>query len=52
MPKAIVYVRAEDARTIEAIEQKEIADWVREKVAEAVEKFKEDKRKAYEEGRL
>ena len=40
MPKAIVYVRADDARAIEAVTGKEIAEWVREQVAIAVDQWK------------
>lgn len=41
MPKVVVYVKAEDARSIEAIEQKEIDDWVRELVKYAVQQWRE-----------
>lgn len=41
MPKVIVYVRAEDARTIEAIDRKAIDEWVREAVKAAIENRKE-----------
>jgi hypothetical protein len=41
MPKIVVYVRAEDSRTIESITGKEIADWTREAVAKAIESWKE-----------
>ena len=41
MPKVIVYVRAEDARTIEAIDGKLIDEWVREAVKAAIENRKE-----------
>jgi hypothetical protein len=43
MPKAVVYVRAEDARTIEAIEGTPIAEWVREQVQIAIEKWKAER---------
>ncbi|GIV03702.1 MAG: hypothetical protein KatS3mg015_2532 [Fimbriimonadales bacterium] len=36
MPKVIVYIRANDARSIEALEHIPIAEWVRKQVAEAV----------------
>lgn len=52
MPKAVVYIRAEDARTIEAFEQKDIAEWVRLKVAEAIIAWKDERRQAFKEGRL
>lgn len=41
MPKVIVYVRAEDARTIEAIDAKAIEEWVRDAVKVAIEERKE-----------
>ena len=41
MPKIVVYVRADDARSIEAIEQKPVADWVRELVQYGVDKWRE-----------
>lgn len=40
MPKVVVYVRAEDARAIEAQSGQAIADWTRDKVANAVENWK------------
>jgi len=52
MPKAVVYVRAEDARSIEAIESMLIADWVREQVALAIERWKAERALAFKEGRL
>lgn len=41
MPKVIVYVRAEDARTIEAVTGKGIGDWVRETNSKAIELWKQ-----------
>lgn len=41
MPKVVVYVRAEDTRTIEAVEKKEIEEWVREVVAYTIKKWHE-----------
>jgi hypothetical protein len=52
MPKAVVYVRAEDARAIEAIESVAIADWVRERVAEALEAWKSERVRQEEEETL
>lgn len=40
-PKVVTYVKADDARAIEAIEKKEIEVWVREVVAFAVKKWHE-----------
>lgn len=41
MPKVVVYVRAEDARTISASTGKSIEEWTRRALAEAIESFKE-----------
>lgn len=41
MPKVIVYVRAEDARTIETTQDKVIAEWVRDTLATAIEAWKQ-----------
>lgn len=41
MPKVVVYVRADDTRTIEAVEGKEIEEWVREVVAYTIKKWHE-----------
>ena len=41
MPKVVVYVKADDARTIEAIEKKEVDVWVRELVQYGIEKWRE-----------
>lgn len=41
MPKVVVYIPAEDARTIEAIEKQEIADWVREFVKFGIKRWHE-----------
>ena len=43
MPKVVVYVRADDARVIEATEGREIANWVRTIVREEIEHW-HDKR--------
>lgn len=43
MPKAVVYIRAEDARSIEAIEGKPIADWVREQLAIVIKEWKRER---------
>lgn len=40
-PKVVVYVRAEDARTLEAIDRKPIEEWVREALKIAIEERKE-----------
>ena len=42
MPKVIVYVKAEDARSLEA-EGKDAAEWVRGLVRRAFEKRKENR---------
>lgn len=39
MPKVVVYVRAEDARVIEATEGREIDKWVRTIVKEQISKW-------------
>jgi hypothetical protein len=44
MPKVVIYIRAADARAIEAREEKEIEAWVRGLVARAVEAWKEKQR--------
>jgi beta-lactam-binding protein with PASTA domain len=41
MPKVVVYVRMGDARQIEDAKGKSIEEWVRELVAYAVDRFKE-----------
>jgi hypothetical protein len=41
MPKVVVYVRAEDARAIEATSGKDVADWTRDTVAKAIELWKQ-----------
>jgi hypothetical protein len=41
MPKVIVYVRADDARNIEATTGKPIAEWVRATNATAIELWKQ-----------
>jgi hypothetical protein len=41
VPKVVVYVKAEDARTIEAVEQKEVDKWVRELVQYGIAKWHE-----------
>jgi uncharacterized protein YggE len=43
MPTVAVYVKAEDAREIEAQESTAIEEWVRGLVARAIEKRKEQK---------
>jgi hypothetical protein len=43
VPKVVVYVRAEDARAIAAITGRDIAEWVREQVADAIVKWHTDK---------
>lgn len=40
MPKVVVYVRAEDARVIEAHSPKSLPEWVRDAVATAVANWK------------
>lgn len=40
MPKVVVYVRADDARAIEAQSGQTIGDWTRDKVANAIEVWK------------
>lgn len=42
MPKAVVYVRADDARAIEQHEQVDIADWVRDQVAKAIAEWRRE----------
>jgi hypothetical protein len=41
MPKIVVYVRAEDSRTIEAVTGKPIEEWTRAQLADAIARFKE-----------
>lgn len=41
MPRVVVYVRAEDARTIEATTGKPIAEWTRETLATAISLWKQ-----------
>lgn len=41
MPKVIVYVRADDARNIEATTGKPVADWTRDTLAKAIELWKQ-----------
>ena len=43
MPKVVVYVRADDARVIEATEGREIQNWVRTLVREEISRW-HDKR--------
>lgn len=40
MPKVVVYVRAEDARAIEAQSGQTIGEWTRDKVANAIDVWK------------
>lgn len=40
MPKVVVYVRADDARAIEAETGQDIAEWTREALAKAIELWK------------
>ena len=42
MPKVQVYVRADDARAIEAMEHCSLRDWVRAQVAKAVADWQRD----------
>jgi hypothetical protein len=44
MPKIVVYVRAEDARTIAAMEKKSIEEWTRQTLARAIEDWKRSAR--------
>lgn len=43
MPKIVVYVRAEDARVIEATEGRDIAPWVRAMVRDGINKWHENR---------
>jgi len=43
VPKIVVYVRAEDARVIEATEGREIQQWVRTIVREEISKWHTDR---------
>lgn len=52
MPKVVVYIRAEDARSIELLAGREVAEWVREQVAKALAEWKAERARAFEEGRL
>lgn len=48
MPKVVVYVRAEDARAIEATEGREIQQWVRAVVRDEIKTWHD--RRAYKVG--
>jgi DNA-binding ferritin-like protein (Dps family) len=41
MPKVIIYVRADDARNIEAVTGKDVAEWCRATMATAIELWKQ-----------
>lgn len=41
MPKVVVYVKAEDARTIASLSGKTIEDWVRDTLKTSIELWKQ-----------
>ncbi len=51
-PKVIVYIRADDARVIEATEGREIANWVRTVVRDEIERWHEGRATALGAQRL
>lgn len=52
MPKVVVYVRADDARVIEATEGREIQQWVRTIVREEIERWHEGRASALGKQRM
>lgn len=52
VPKIVVYVRADDARVIQATEGREIGQWVRTLVREEIEHWHSRRRSALDAQRM